>query len=48
MSTRHFFTFLLAASLAGCGPTIRYDVKVTHDFRVKADYSKFSTYQWRR
>jgi hypothetical protein len=46
MGTRRFFTFLLAASLAGCGPTISYDVKVTHDFRVKADYSKFNTYQW--
>jgi len=46
MSTQRILTFLLVAVLAGCGPTISYDVKVTHDFRVKTDYSKFSSYQW--
>ena len=46
MSTRRFFTVFLVMLLAGCGPTISYDVKVQHDFRVKADYSRFSTYQW--
>ena len=46
MSTRRFFTVFLVMLLAGCGPTISYDVKVQHDFRVKTDYSRFSTYQW--
>jgi len=46
MNTRCLLTILLVAALAGCGPTIRYDVKVTHDFRAKIDYSSLKTYQW--
>jgi len=37
---------LLVAVLAGCGPTIRYDVKVQHTIPPQADYSGLRTYQW--
>jgi len=46
MSTRRLLTILLAAVLAGCGPTISYDVKVKHNILVETDYSRLRTYQW--
>ena len=46
MNTRRLLTILLVAALAGCGPTISYDVKVKHNILVEADYNMFKTYQW--
>ena len=46
MSIRRFFTLFLVLVLAGCGPTISYDVKVKHNVLVKTDYSRLRTYQW--
>ena len=46
MNMRRLLTILLVAALAGCGPTISYDVKVKHNVLVETDYSRLRTYQW--
>ena len=46
MNARRLLTILLVAALAGCGPTISYEVKVKHNILVETDYRRLRTYQW--